>query len=49
MSEANETNQTKNDVIARLQALEILLIEVRKEVDNLKNTLQKEFDYINFQ
>lgn len=36
------------EILSRLQVLEVLLMEQRKEIDCLRNTLQREFDYIDF-
>ena len=36
------------EILARLQQLEVIVQEQRKEIDALKLTLQREFDYLNF-
>ena len=48
MGEISTKKTIDEQILERLQALEVLLMEHRKEIDCLRNTLQREFDYLNF-
>lgn len=49
MSDTISTKKTIDEqILERLQALEVLLMEQRKEIDHLHNILQREFDYLDF-